>query len=152
LNYIIPYHTLYSGESVSYSNSLSFPGKVYPVIGLSLKSKVHLLEGKPSTHSTYIRTHNSYGRIINQYVHHTLIILPSKKLKYLSNKCNCHIGLIYKQSSLNFYKAGQKRALNYLSMVRGVAKNTFSHPMGGGRGKSKSNKIPRTPYGKIIKK
>jgi len=30
--------------------------------------------------------------------------------------------------------------------------NTVDHPMGGGRGKSKSNKIPRTPYGKIIKK
>jgi len=152
LNYIIPFTGIFKGQTFYLNNSQDFPGKFIKLKNLALRTKIHLLELFPNSSSKLIKSHDCYGRIINQYNNKTLILLPSKKLKYVSNLCYARIGLLYKQLNLNFYKAGQVRALNFRPVVRGLAKNTCDHPMGGGRGKSKSNKIPRTPYGKIIKK
>ncbi|KAK4178864.1 putative mitochondrial LSU ribosomal protein L2 precursor [Triangularia setosa] len=44
-------------------------------------------------------------------------------------------------------KAGRKRWLNIRPTVRGLAMNAFEHPHGGGRGKSKGNRIPTSPWG-----
>lgn len=48
-------------------------------------------------------------------------------------------------------KAGRKRWLNIRPTVRGVAMNRVNHPHGGGRGKSKSNRNPTSPWGKPAK-
>ncbi|TPX17431.1 uncharacterized protein E0L32_003074 [Thyridium curvatum] len=44
-------------------------------------------------------------------------------------------------------KAGRSRWLNIRPTVRGVAMNTNDHPHGGGRGKSKGNRHPTSPWG-----
>jgi ribosomal protein L2 len=44
-------------------------------------------------------------------------------------------------------KAGRSRWLNIRPTVRGVAMNACDHPHGGGRGKSKGNRIPVSPWG-----
>lgn len=44
-------------------------------------------------------------------------------------------------------KAGRSRWLGIRPTVRGTAMNTNDHPHGGGRGKSKGNKIPVSPWG-----
>ncbi|KJZ79127.1 hypothetical protein HIM_01278 [Hirsutella minnesotensis 3608] len=44
-------------------------------------------------------------------------------------------------------KAGRSRWLNIRPTVRGVAMNKVDHPHGGGRGKSKSNRTPVSPWG-----
>ncbi|EFZ03097.1 ribosomal protein L2 [Metarhizium robertsii] len=48
-------------------------------------------------------------------------------------------------------KAGRSRWLNIRPTVRGVAMNKVDHPHGGGRGKSKSNRNPVTPWGRPTK-
>ncbi|KAH8675326.1 translation protein SH3-like domain-containing protein [Xylariales sp. PMI_506] len=45
-------------------------------------------------------------------------------------------------------KAGRSRWLNIRPTVRGVAMNKVDHPHGGGRGKSKSNRHPVSPWGR----
>ncbi|KAK3394545.1 translation protein SH3-like domain-containing protein [Podospora didyma] len=44
-------------------------------------------------------------------------------------------------------KAGRSRWLNIRPTVRGLAMNAFEHPHGGGRGKSKGNRHPVSPWG-----
>ncbi|KAF5537934.1 50S ribosomal L2 protein [Fusarium napiforme] len=44
-------------------------------------------------------------------------------------------------------KAGRSRWLNIRPTVRGVAMNKVDHPHGGGRGKSKGNRHPVSPWG-----
>ncbi|RYP54896.1 hypothetical protein DL768_000460 [Monosporascus sp. mg162] len=44
-------------------------------------------------------------------------------------------------------KAGRSRLLNIRPTVRGVAMNKVDHPHGGGRGKSKGNRHPTSPWG-----
>ncbi|KAI7861857.1 translation protein SH3-like domain-containing protein [Spinellus fusiger] len=48
-------------------------------------------------------------------------------------------------------KAGRSRWLGIRPTVRGTAMNTCDHPHGGGRGKSKGNKHPRSPWGVLAK-
>ncbi|KAH9908680.1 ribosomal protein L2 [Xylariomycetidae sp. FL2044] len=45
-------------------------------------------------------------------------------------------------------KAGRSRWLNIRPTVRGVAMNKVDHPHGGGRGKSKGNRHPTSPWGR----
>ncbi|KAJ2708459.1 mitochondrial 54S ribosomal protein rml2 [Coemansia spiralis] len=47
--------------------------------------------------------------------------------------------------------AGARRRRGWRPTVRGTAMNTNDHPHGGGRGKSKGNKHPRSPWGKLAK-
>ncbi|KAI9304221.1 translation protein SH3-like domain-containing protein [Cunninghamella echinulata] len=48
-------------------------------------------------------------------------------------------------------KAGRSRWLGIRPTVRGMAMNACDHPLGGGRGKSKGNKDPRSPWGVLSK-
>lgn len=48
-------------------------------------------------------------------------------------------------------KAGRSRWLGIRPTVRGVAMNAVDHPHGGGRGKSKGNKHPTSPWGVLAK-
>ncbi|KAI8063700.1 translation protein SH3-like domain-containing protein [Gilbertella persicaria] len=48
-------------------------------------------------------------------------------------------------------KAGRSRWLGIRPTVRGMAMNACDHPHGGGRGKSKGNKDPRSPWGVLAK-
>jgi ribosomal protein L2 len=48
-------------------------------------------------------------------------------------------------------KAGRSRWLGIRPTVRGMAMNSCDHPHGGGRGKSKGNKDPRSPWGVLAK-
>ena len=51
----------------------------------------------------------------------------------------------YQYSQLG--KAGRSRWLNIRPTVRGLAMNAMDHPHGGGRGKSKGNVDPKSPWG-----
>jgi ribosomal protein L2 len=48
-------------------------------------------------------------------------------------------------------KAGRSRWLGQRPRVRGLAMNACDHPHGGGRGKSKGNKDPRSVWGWLTK-
>ncbi|KAI8365344.1 translation protein SH3-like domain-containing protein [Radiomyces spectabilis] len=48
-------------------------------------------------------------------------------------------------------KAGRSRWMGIRPTVRGMAMNAVDHPHGGGRGKSKGNKDPRSPWGVLAK-
>ena len=55
----------------------------------------------------------------------------------------------YQYTSLG--KAGRKRWLGIRPTVRGLAMNAVDHPHGGGRGKSKGNVHPVSPWGKPVR-
>jgi ribosomal protein L2 len=48
-------------------------------------------------------------------------------------------------------KAGARRWKGWRPTVRGTAMNKVDHPNGGGRGKSKGNHQPKSPWGKLAK-
>ncbi|KEF52845.1 uncharacterized protein A1O9_11262 [Exophiala aquamarina CBS 119918] len=75
--------------------------------------------------------------------------LSSGEVRLIDKEAVATIGVAsninFKYTSLG--KAGRKRWLGIRPTVRGVAMNAMDHPHGGGRGKSKNNRIPSSPWG-----
>ncbi|KIV88337.1 hypothetical protein PV10_08029 [Exophiala mesophila] len=75
--------------------------------------------------------------------------LSSGEVRLIDRDAVATIGIAsnvnYRYTSLG--KAGRKRWLNIRPTVRGLAMNAMDHPHGGGRGKSKGNRIPSSPWG-----
>lgn len=85
-------------------------------------------------------------------VQHVTIRLQSGEVRLIHKDCCATIGVAsnpnhqYRQLG----KAGRSRWLNIRPTVRGVAMNAADHPHGGGRGKSKGNVDPKSPWGKPV--
>jgi ribosomal protein L2 len=80
------------------------------------------------------------------------IRLSSGEVRLVDKAAVATIGIA---SNVNFKyaqmgKAGRARWLNIRPTVRGLAMNAMDHPHGGGRGKSKGNVIPSSPWGKQV--
>jgi ribosomal protein L2 len=77
------------------------------------------------------------------------IRLQSGEVRKVSREACATVGVAsnphYQHQQLG--KAGRKRWLNIRPTVRGLAMNAADHPHGGGRGKSKGNVDPVSPWG-----
>jgi len=75
--------------------------------------------------------------------------LQSGEIRKILSICPATVGQVsnplHKHRSLG--KAGRRRWLGFRPRVRGMAMNAVDHPHGGGRGKSKGNKHPRSVWG-----
>lgn len=82
-----------------------------------------------------------------------IVRLQSGEHRYVSLEAVATIGVVsnidHQNRSLG--KAGRSRWLGIRPTVRGVAMNKCDHPHGGGRGKSKSNKLSMSPWGQLAK-
>lgn len=86
---------------------------------------------------------------IERATQHITLRLQSGEVRLIHKDCCATIGVAsnpnfqYRQ----FGKAGRSRWLNIRPTVRGVAMNAVDHPHGGGKGKSKGNVDPKSPWG-----
>ncbi|KAK8849608.1 hypothetical protein IAR55_004943 [Kwoniella newhampshirensis] len=80
---------------------------------------------------------------------YVLIKLQSGEVRKLDPGCVATVGVVSNKEhqSRVLGKAGRSRWLGRRPHVRGVAMNAVDHPHGGGRGKGKGNKHPRSIYG-----
>jgi large subunit ribosomal protein L2 len=79
--------------------------------------------------------------------------MPSGEVRKISVRCRATIGRVGNADHENVVlgNAGRSRHMGIRPTVRGTAMNTVDHPHGGGRGKSKGNKHPQTPWGQPTK-
>ncbi|KAJ5762375.1 uncharacterized protein N7511_005757 [Penicillium nucicola] len=80
---------------------------------------------------------------------HITVRLSSGEVRLIHKDCCATIGIT---SNPNYHytqlgKAGRSRWRNVRPTVRGLAMNAMDHPHGGGRGKSKGNIDPKSPWG-----
>ncbi|PHH59764.1 hypothetical protein CDD81_2602 [Ophiocordyceps australis] len=93
---------------------------------------------------------NQGNMVVGKYVD---VQLQSGEIRRVSRNACATIGVAsnvhhqYRQLG----KAGRSRRLNIRPTVRGLAMNKVDHPHGGGRGKSKSNRHPVSPWGRLTK-
>ncbi|WWC73768.1 mitochondrial 54S ribosomal protein uL2m [Kwoniella pini CBS 10737] len=80
---------------------------------------------------------------------YVLVKMQSGEVRKLDPGCVATIGVVSNKEhqSRSLGKAGRSRWLGKRPHVRGVAMNAVDHPHGGGRGKQKGNKHPRSIYG-----
>nr|QEM01806.1 50S ribosomal protein L2 [Nephromyces sp. ex Molgula occidentalis] len=119
----------------------------------SISNYICNIEFKPNQGSQLTRSAGTFSLILALDKKYTLIKLPSKEQRLISNNCfvmigKINIGYLKKKSFLK--KAGIKRVLNCRPKVRGVAKNACDHPYGGGEGRSrKGKKNVYSSWGKV---
>ena len=145
------------------------PGNVLPIRLIPTGTIIHCIALKPDGRSILVRSAGSFGQVIvhednGRYSH---VRLQSGEVRRVLQDCVATIGKVsnplWKGRSLG--KAGRARWLGRRPHVRGVAMNAYvtflpehatavfikfssvDHPHGGGRGKSKSNKHPRSIWG-----
>ena len=145
------------------------PGNVLPLRLIPTGTIIHNIALNPDGRSILVRSAGSFGQVI---VHedngrYSQVRLQSGEVRKVLQDCVATIGKVsnplWKGRSLG--KAGRARWLGRRPHVRGVAMNAYvtlilpdhatvlincfsvDHPHGGGRGKSKSNKHPRSIWG-----
>lgn len=80
---------------------------------------------------------------------HVTLRLKSGEIRLIHKDCCATIGVASNANHqyTRLGKAGRNRWLGIRPTVRGVAMNAMDHPHGGGRGKSKGNVHPKSPWG-----
>lgn len=130
-------------------------GNCLPLRMIPLGTVVHNIGITPEGPAKFCRSAGTYGRLYEKVSAKDLAVvrLQSGETRYVSLEACATIGVVSnpEHEHRSFGKAGRSRNLGIRPTVRGVAMNKVDHPLGGGRGKSKGNKIPVSPWGVISK-
>jgi ribosomal protein L2 len=143
----------------------AFKGNCLPLHMIPVGQSVFCIGSKPKYGAVFCRSAGTSAVIVNKNEemkddgtkvmtgNYVEIRLQSGEVRRISKNAAATIGVAsnihhhYRQLG----KAGRKRWMGIRPTVRGLAMNKVDHPHGGGRGKSKSNRHPVTPWGKPTK-
>lgn len=145
-------------------------GNVLPLRMIPVGTTIHALAMLPNGPAKLVRSAGSSGQLVafasrrrrageEGFVEdatnstHAQVRLSSGEVRYVPIDCCATIGSVSNKDHRlrRLGKAGRSRWLGRRPKVRGAAMNACDHPHGGGRGKSKSNKVPRSIYGYPLK-
>ncbi|KAF1956108.1 ribosomal protein L2 [Byssothecium circinans] len=134
-------------------------GNCLPIHMVPLGSQVFNVGSKTQGGGVFCRSAGTYAIIVNKEevelpkggveVKSVIIRMQSGEIRKVSPDACCTIGVASNPQShfTSLGKAGRSRWLGKRPEVRGVAMNAADHPHGGGRGKSKGNVHPVSPWG-----
>lgn len=153
--YILAAQGLTDGMTV-----VSGTAHVEPSVGNAMKIKhipsgltVHNVELTPGRGGQLGRSAGSAIRLSNKEGGWATLILPSGETRQVSVECRATIGQVGNSDhgNIKLGKAGRKRWMGVRPTVRGVAMSHHEHPLGGGEGKSKTNRPPVSRTGVFSK-
>lgn len=131
----------------------AFRGNCLPLHLVPLGTQVYNVGSNPKKGAVFCRSAGTYAVVVakdeGKHPKHVIVRLQSGEVRKVSRDACATIGTV---SNPHWHfrqlgKAGRSRWLNIRPTVRGVAMNACDHPHGGGRGKSKGNRIPVSPWG-----
>lgn len=130
-------------------------GNCLPLDLIPIGTVVHNVGITPVGPAKFCRAAGTYARLLSKLPekNRAIIRLQSGEHRYVSLKACATIGVVsnIEHQLKSIGKAGRSRWLGRRPSVRGVAMNKCDHPHGGGRGKSKSNKLSMSPWGQLAK-
>lgn len=150
LNYILATKTMKIG-SLFIKNKFSLYNNIMLLNNIKKGMIFNQIESQINKGSQYTRAAGTYSKLKYKLNEKVCILLPSKKEKIFFSNCFTVLGTLSLYLIKKKYKAGFTRLIGRRPHVRGVAMNVVDHPNGGGRGKSKSNKHLRSPFGLLSK-
>jgi large subunit ribosomal protein L2 len=148
--YIIAPAGLAVGESiVSGKGSDIRPGNALKLKDMPVGTVIHNLELEPGRGGVMVRSAGASAQLMAKEGKYAFIRMPSGEQRLVLLECMATVGQVGNEEHENvvFGKAGRNRWLGHRPHVRGMIMNPVDHPMGGGEGKSKSNKQPVSPWG-----
>ncbi|MDQ7773691.1 MAG: 50S ribosomal protein L2 [Elusimicrobiales bacterium] len=135
-------------EVVSGPQSPIKTGNALPLTNIPDGTFIHAIEMVPGRGAQFVRSAGTQAQLMAKEGDYALIKMPSGELRKVLRGCLATVGQVgnIEHNTITFGKAGRKRHLGIRPTVRGGAMNAVDHPLGGGRGRSKGNNVPRSPW------
>ncbi|KAG9286521.1 hypothetical protein G9A89_014687 [Geosiphon pyriformis] len=129
-------------------------GNCLPLKMIPVGTQIHCIGLKPRGPGILVRAAGTSATVVKTAeTGHAQVKLKSGEIRLIHVECCATIGEVSNPNHQHrmLGKAGRSRWLGIRPTVRGVAMNSVDHPHGGGRGKSKGNKHPVSPWGVLAK-
>lgn len=125
------------------------PGNALKLKDIPVGTVIHNIELQPGRGAKMVRAAGTSAQLMAKEGKYAYIRMPSGELRLVLQECMATIGQVGNEDyeNISLGKAGRTRWSGRRSVVRGMVMNPVDHPMGGGEGKSKSNKHPVSPWG-----
>lgn len=152
--YILSPLGLKVGESILSGENVPIKiGNALPLNKIPDGTFVHNIELKKGRGGQLVRSAGSVAQVLGKEDNFIQIRMPSSEIRLIRNDCMATIGQIGNIDHENVVigKAGRSRHMNIRPSVRGTAMNSVDHPHGGGRGRSKGNNHPSSPWNQPAK-
>lgn len=129
------------------------PGNSMPLRNIPLGLMVHNIEMQRGRGGQLVRSAGGMAQLVAKEGRYAHISLPSGEIRKIFLDCRATIGQLgnIEHQNVSLGKAGRSRWLGRRPHVRGVARNPYCHPMGGGEGRTKGGRHPCSPWGKPAK-
>lgn len=154
-SYILAPSGLKVGAAVMASKKLidPLPGNAMRLRDIPLGTQIHNIEMKPGKGGQLVRSAGGTAQLMAKEGKYVTVRLPSSEMRMVLAECMATVGQLGNEQHENVVlgKAGRSRWLGIRPTVRGSAMNPVDHNNGGGEGRAKGGKPPRTPWGKMAR-
>ena len=125
------------------------PGNALKLKDIPVGTVIHNIELQPGCGAKLVRSAGTSAQLMSKEGKYAYIRMPSGELRLILLECMATVGQVGNEDydNISLGKAGKTRWKGRRPSVRGMVMNPVDHPMGGGEGKSKSNKHPVSPWG-----
>lgn len=150
IRYVIALRDMAKGDVIRSGEDAPIrEGNCMPLSMIPQGTTVCCVELKPGKGAQLARAAGSSAQLVAIEGDYAFLRMRSSEMRKVHLRCRAVIGEIGNAENflIKLGKAGATRWKGRRPHVRGMVKNPVDHPMGGGEGKSKSKKIPRSPTG-----
>ncbi len=125
------------------------PGNALKLKDIPVGTMVHNVELEPGRGGKLVRSAGTSAQLMAKEGKYAYLRMPSGEIRLILNECMSTVGQVGNEDyeNISFGKAGKSRWMGIRPQTRAIVMNPVDHPMGGGEGKTKSNKHPVSPWG-----
>ena len=152
--YILAPRELQVGQTVMSGDTAEpRPGNCLPLKAIPLGLFVHSVEMVPGRGGQIGRAAGTQVQLAAREQGMAQLVMPSGEMRLVPEGCRATVGQVGNVDSMlvSLGKAGRSRHRGIRPHVRGSAMNPYSHPLGGGEGRSGAGRPPCSPWGKLAK-
>lgn len=138
------------GEQILSGSGIDIrPGNALKLKDIPVGTVVHNIELEPGRGGVLVRSAGTSAQLMAKEGKYATLRMPSGEMRMVLQECMATVGVVGNEEHENvvYGKAGRTRWLGIRPHVRGMVMNPVDHPLGGGEGRSKSNKHPVSPWG-----
>jgi len=128
-------------------------GNALPLASIPEGTVIHNVELVQGKGAQMVRSAGNSAQLMAKERDFCQVRLPSGEIRLVPSQCMATIGQVgnVEHENVTWGFAGRSRHMGVRPTVRGTAMNAVDHPHGGGRGKSKGNNQPRSPWNQPAK-
>lgn len=129
------------------------PGNALPLTNIPVGTFIHNLELAVGKGAQLVRSAGAAAQLLAKEGEYAHVRMPSGEIRLIRVNCYATVGQVgnLDHENITIGSAGRNRHMGKKPHVRGTAMNSVDHPHGGGRGRSKGNNQPRSPWNQPAK-